>query len=856
MSDVLRIEAPGTEMTGTGVPVVSECWIPHYFAAEDQDVLEFWTCKCKPLGCPEYAPALNRNPCPSVSGIRTERPTRWYRLGVFRIIGIVSALTFLSLSSWVHNAAAAEIAPVVQVPEAGIAVKATDRIICGPMAPGWALESDNQRVTPPRTIPEGASRQFSVRVSDTVEGCADSKQSITLVATAALPIIDSAQVMFYPAEGRLAVRGRNLQGLQILWRKKAAGNTTDATNRSVEVCLESTRVDNAELCTIPVSRDLSSDSEFTWFPAHATPDPESVLFDELGNRIAKDRLRLRPARVVLPARLWTKDGVDVSRGPGTIPLLFPEAITSVDCGSARCELVDGAVVIRSVPGPATMVALQLKLGPRVYVPGEGGALSQTVVARLPLMACPLRIISGPPLRETPVIRIVVRMDARCGSEAGRLQWTVGGEDAEVENIVTQKDDVFVLLRSEKITRTKVTVTAARGGVDPVVIGSATELTKVAPVPRASIELLDGVKVPFIPTNRDGSVIVSRPLDDARLVLLPLEGVYFVGMKGDRPTVRGDGNAGGFGSLQFGYRRPGLPGDLGNVDLAILSEALHRQVREASVPANFASAGGEADGLAEFLCTDLHGNPYRVLPGKSWTVPFAQRDTCRVVIHRERLKLEDGMQEVVLEVDVKSADGEPREAQVRERMVLRPGAEPRVFWVKGGIEQFDRITVRLTHVVDEERYLISAETRAGLPSVQWSAVIEGGRLRVYATAAIPAGLFRVNEPSGQLRLNFGVISRVTWLNEVGKEGLFGAELGLLGMGLVTSSNDLQDWPATLGMVMGVGLRVPLGQGAAIGVNAWMVYEFRDEVILNNGDKASHVSFVFGPSISVGNVGKNF
>jgi hypothetical protein len=39
-------------------------------------------------------------------------------------------------------------------------------------------------------------------------------------------------------------------------------------------------------------------------------------------------------------------------------------------------------------------------------------------------------------------------------------------------------------------------------------------------------------------------------------------------------------------------------------------------------------------------------------------------------------------------------------------------------------------------------------------------------------AIPAGLYRINQPNGQLTLNFGVLSRLTWLDRHGKEGLLG------------------------------------------------------------------------------------
>jgi hypothetical protein len=57
-------------------------------------------------------------------------------------------------------------------------------------------------------------------------------------------------------------------------------------------------------------------------------------------------------------------------------------------------------------------------------------------------------------------------------------------------------------------------------------------------------------------------------------------------------------------------------------------------------------------------------------------------------------------------------------------------------------------------------------------------------------------------------------------------------------------------------------VPLGQGAAIGIQGWVAYEFRSGPIkVMNSDgtttnqSAGPWSFIFGPSISFGNVGLN-
>jgi hypothetical protein len=236
----------------------------------------------------------------------------------------------------------------------------------------------------------------------------------------------------------------------------------------------------------------------------------------------------------------------------------------------------------------------------------------------------------------------------------------------------------------------------------------------------------------------------------------------------------------------------------------------------------------------------------------------------VTLHQERVRPEDGLQEIVLEIEVSRATGARRpEASVNERMVLRPGGEIRTFWLKAVTDEFDHVVVRASHVLDETRYVLSPTARQALPSVQWSATIEGGWARLYATVAIPAGLYRMNEPTGQLTLNFGVLSRLTWLDRRGKEGLLGLELGFMGMGLIPQKQSTGNVPRSLAAVLGLGLRIDLGAGAGVGVHLWGGYEFRDAYYYDlrdandpaSGRAAPHWAVYFGPSITIGNAGTN-
>jgi hypothetical protein len=165
------------------------------------------------------------------------------------------------------------------------------------------------------------------------------------------------------------------------------------------------------------------------------------------------------------------------------------------------------------------------------------------------------------------------------------------------------------------------------------------------------------------------------------------------------------------------------------------------------------------------------------------------------------------------------------------------------------------------VIDETRYVLGPLAKQRPPSLQWIATLEGGFARLYVTLAIPAGLYRMNDPVASMTLNFGVLGRITTLNDRGKEGILGIETGVLGASLIPQrDNQATAFPRTLLTLLGMGVRVEVGEGAAVGVHLWGAYEFRKEYDYTpeggtSSKKASHWSLIFGPSISIGSVGTN-
>ncbi|HYQ15257.1 MAG TPA: hypothetical protein VEQ58_05865, partial [Polyangiaceae bacterium] len=260
-------------------------------------------------------------------------------------------------------------------------------------------------------------------------------------------------------------------------------------------------------------------------------------------------------------------------------------------------------------------------------------------------------------------------------------------------------------------------------------------------------------------------------------------------------------------------------------------------------------------LVEFKCGPS-GKSLALHPGDTVNLPFSYRDSCRVTVHRERLRRESGRQRISLSVDVYSADGASRsEGHLKDTLEIGPGPEPRQIWIQGVTTPFDRVVVRVAHdSSDENHYVPGSELYASGPAVQWSVVLGTGHARVYATSAIPAGLYRFGDKdhTGALSLNFAVISRLTWLTSDGKEGLIGLEGGIMVIGLANSVSTTGQSLTEVGIPVGLGLSIPIANRlsaaeASINLHGWLEFPIsRDD---------HRPAFIFGPSISIGNIGAN-
>jgi len=729
------------------------------------------------------------------------------------------------------------------------------RVACAPPGGGWTIDSATQaRALRPPATNEAIGKVVTLRVASSLAQCGSESSTLDLVATARPPNIDASSVVLLLDQGRVEVHGNRLAGVALAWRSNTASG--------VDVC-ENPKPDNGnERCVFEIGRGLSADptsGSLSIIPAGGRAGADVINFDLQGEPMKPNSLVLAPARVVLSNIVSQEASIDLSAGHGEVELTHPEAVASVDCGAQSCELSGRALRVRSLSSNVGSVDVKFRLIPGVVV-SKGTNFEATPSVSLAVVHCPMSVPSGPLLRDTEGASVVLRIEGRCAKEVPSLKFMIGSEAAEVRMTVVDSTGTDVLVYVGNTSASAVTVTAVHEDAPSVAIAVARIETMPLARSSASLEIPGHKNLGFIPTNRP-AIVHSPPLGaHGHLVPLPVPGVYTVQKQGNEYSVTGDPDAAGQVGLRFGYRVDSLPGALADADLGIISSPLLRLVREANLPAPI---GGSALGprpIVEFVCGTPNNPAERVIPGITAHFPFESRDNCRLIFHRDRLARSYGTQKLNLEIDVVDSDGAPRaEGHVAETIVMRPGADPIYAWINGVKAPFDRILIRLSHAADEAHYVGALEIQTGAPEVKWTAIMGNGRARLYATTAIPTGLYRFGDEahSGVLSLNFGVISRLTWLSRDGHEGFLGLEAGIMAIGLANDTSTTGQPLTEIGAVAGLGFSVPIANRstptqAAINLHAW--YEV--DISRDAGDsQGRRTSIIFGPSISIGNIGTN-
>jgi hypothetical protein len=739
-------------------------------------------------------------------------------------------------------------AQTLVAPASGKPFALPDGLVACAVDGGWTFGADHHFLKPPAT--ESSLGQWvDVAVAASEAGCASTKEHVSLVTTGPWPTIDPTSVIFLIDDARLELKGRHLRGARVAFR--SGGNV-----HGEDVCVNPQPDGTGERCSFSLAPGgLATPSALSaeWLPAGTRGGADHVMFDAEGRRAPTGAQKLDISRVVLATLLRQGSSLDAALGGGTLPLEHPEAVLGADCAPAACSVEGGAVTVSMLPATMSSLPIRLRLAPRVVM-RAGDAIDVTPTVRVPVMHCPVSVASGPMVRGVEQQTMVLRMEGRCAAEAAHLRYLAGQAPVSVERVIRDGAAALVLLRVGYADAAELPIAVVRDDATAFTVAQTVARMQPAPSVRVALELSSGRVIDFVPTNVDAVARVVAPSWDGHAEIAPLEGAYTTRTVDGRVMIRGAPLTGGSLSLHVSLTRT-FAAPLGTLEIAKMTDASVRAVREANVPVVL--TGGTSGALVEVVCDDGSG-PRVVAVGDVAHVPFERRDGCRLVFHRERLDPAMGTQKLELDVDVTRIDGGVRsEARVSRTITIEPAGPPRTVWLRGAEGRFDRYAVRIKHVADDRHYDAATDTDAGLPSAQWSVVTGRGVGRLYATSAIPTGMYRVSDKdhSGIMTLNFGVIARLTWLDSLGREGLIALESGVMALGLANDTSATGRSLTQVATVAGLGLAVPianrgLATETSVNLHAW--FEYEPSRALGN-QPGSEYGFVFGPSISIGNLG---
>jgi hypothetical protein len=650
-------------------------------------------------------------------------------------------------------------------------------------------------------------------------------------------------------EGRLELKGGSLAGATVWWRFGSQVWTADSCG-DVEPCSVNVPVD---LARTALSR---APLEVLRLPP-GFPPPSGSAAPELWPRagrgpVSVDDLRAPVQRTILDAPVVRASSVEAWRERAVLPLALPDIAASVSCRPASCWVADDGASIIVVPpaaGDAVTVNARLRTG---FAVQQADGLATTASVVLPVARCQMRPLSSAVLAGTEDHLLPVALGERCPSDLSDLAAETSPPSAAfIERFASESKRADVRLGHVPRGIDSLELRLVRASTRAIVGSVRLDVrARYAPLQVSLVDSAVG-ELGVIPTNRDVRIEWASP--DRRvapdITPISLPGFYAVRHEGGATYIRGQTRTVGEIPLVFAYR----PLDsLLAEPLATFESDVHFAVRPVNVPVSLSTDDARTGKLFAMLCRNPQGAEQEIKAGVLNSLPYASRGSCRLRIARDALSPEDGAQRIRVTVSITSPAGGARDGGFSRVLVLSSAANTDALWVGEGasMQPYDHVVVQIAHD-DEPGFYVAGGGTSGLPSRRYQMVFGNGRVRLYGSAAVPTGLYRIvpggGAGSGVLQFNAGVVARLAFLDREGHEFPLDLEIGLLGTDL--------SGKAALSMVLGPGITVPLinaqqAAQAAIGIHAWLEWA---PGRAGSGEKS--LAFIFGPSISFGDFGTN-
>jgi hypothetical protein len=555
-------------------------------------------------------------------------------------------------------------------------------------------------------------------------------------------------------------------------------------------------------------------------------------------------LAVTDVQVVFQRPLVAVEELNVAAERATLPLFAPEAVADVRCTRARCSLSPQGVEVFGVEPTALSVTVRLDLVAGAVRRQDGNTLTRETL-EIPLVRCALQPVAPVPLLAGAANhRYLLAIGRECAvGRTGELQ-------------VETRPPTFAWVRSElpgtgdEAWRTyEVVFDSVPEGIRSLDVTVARKDLGRTSLGRLSIPVEGGYRpvsvsfdvedlgfIDFVPSNRDARIALGYVDDrwERDIQVQDRRGYYRVRRTDPRSaTIRAMPDARGAVALRLAYVPEALTRVLGRPEpLAVFETEARYPLQQLNIPLAITPRDGEGPRFVRVVCT-VEGEDVTVAPGRAFSVPYAERDGCRVVIDRQAIPEAAGAQHL----RVKAGDREVMLTvahRVGNVTVALPGADK---------DEFAKLVVTVGHDYAGGHYALAPRHDVG-PEARWTIVLGDRIFRISASTAVPTGLFRFgfDGARGSLPLSAGITTRFVFLYKEGREIPLGLEIGLLG-------TSLSDTPH-LSVVAGLGLSIPvLNENTALqtsfNIHAWAEYS-----PTRDADGESPWAFLFGPSFTVG------
>jgi hypothetical protein len=665
---------------------------------------------------------------------------------------------------------------------------------------------------------------------------------------------------------------------------------------SAECHLHGSGVSGPRTCSVPIDDDVvdaATAAGANLFGTQVQAWPEGLddsapvtppLYADGGRRVQPGELSVPVTNVVVDAPLVQVGTVQLLKEQSRLPLRLPQVVATVFCPDAMCALDDGAIDVSQADPAVTQLTIDVRLRDGVSLAGPHGAPTSDAEITVPVARCDLRPLGALGLLAgADGERLFLSLGADCPAtdltgyrlstspptDISLIGLHGNGPAANQDTPGAGAAGALLEARVDSVPMgiPALTVRLERVVPDHAVVGVAQVNITQAYVPESVSLSLDGLgPVSFIPTNRDAHVSMTfpTPAAAAALELQPEDGVYTVDHGADgSTTVRGVVASAGQVPLVLGYVSPDVTQAMGSREvLAVVETHVQLAVAEVHVPSPLID-NGHGKALVGVTCKGQDGRDASAPAGEALSVDWTDRDSCRLLIDRSAVPLEDGAQRIHIRAEVDHPDGSALSGTAIDEIVqvdpASQGVESISLPAGSEASEFDRLSVSVSDDYAGGFYLLPGSEMIG-PSVDYAVVFGRDRFRLLATTSIPTALYRLSTGGyrGAVSFSAGAIMRLAPLSSEGDEFWTVGEFGILATGLTAAQTNLS-------FVTGVALAIPLvnknkSNQFSLNFHAWLEYSptATGSYMGSNGQTIHEhpFAFIIGPSISFGDVGTNF